>query len=238
MPIESLETLFDHFQSLVHQLRNEWQSLPRSEDDISGILVRVERMYRHLSTLELMYGRTVQLKQLVETASVLCRTLNELYSQPLNSPKTFIFTEQTGTRGKPKILISKDLLEFYLKNQFSVSEITCMTGISQSTIKRRMSEHGLTVKQFYSDISNHELDEQILRKLNDFPNTGYKKMKGFLLSSGIRVQEIRIRESMRRVDPEGVILRTLQSRTVIRRKYSVAGPLSLWHIDGMHKLIA
>lgn len=45
----------------------------------------------------------------------------------------------------------------------------------------------------------------------------------------------RIRESLVRTDPVGIIER--QSRTVIRRKYQVHGPLSLWHIDGNHKLI-
>ena len=62
-------------------------------------------------------------------------------------------------------------------------------------------------------------------------------MKGFLLNQQVRVQEYRLRDAMRRVDPEGVILRGLQSRPIFRRKYSVAGPLSLWHMDGNHKLI-
>lgn len=40
---------------------------------------------------------------------------------------------------------------------------------------------------------------------------------------------------MRRVDPEGTIARRLS--TINRRVYSVPAPLSLWHIDGNHKLI-
>jgi hypothetical protein len=42
---------------------------------------------------------------------------------------------------------------------------------------------------------------------------------------------------MQRVDPEGILLRALEMNTIRRRQYSVAGPLSLWHIDGNHKLI-
>ena len=42
---------------------------------------------------------------------------------------------------------------------------------------------------------------------------------------------------MRRVDPEGVLLRALTINTVNRRKYQVYAPLALWHIDGNHKLI-
>ena len=63
-------------------------------------------------------------------------------------------------------------------------------------------------------------------------------MRSYLRSNGYNILEYRVRESMRRVDPEGVMLRTLQSRPVARRKYKVAGPLSLWHRDGNHKLIA
>ena len=86
-------------------------------------------------------------------------------------------------------------------------------------------------------MEDDKLDQVIVPILKDFPNSGYKKMKGFLLSRGHRVQENKIRESMRRVDPEGVLLRTLQSRPVLRRAYKVAWPLSLWDIDGNHKLM-
>ena len=90
---------------------------------------------------------------------------------------------------------------------------------------------------FYSLMEDDKLDQVIVSILNDFPNNGYKKIKGFSLYRGHRIQENKIRESMRRLDPDGVLLRTLQSRPVLRRAYQVAGPLSLWHIDGNHKLI-
>lgn len=62
-------------------------------------------------------------------------------------------------------------------------------------------------------------------------------MTGFLQSRGLRFQQKRIREAMRRVYPAGVILRALEMRTIHRRKYRVPGPLALWHIDGNHKLV-
>ena len=70
-----------------------------------------------------------------------------------------------------------------------------------------------------------------------FPNTGNKRMTGYLRSRGMRIQQYRIRESMRRVDPEGTLHRTLEMNIVHRRVYSVPSPLALWHIDGNHKLI-
>ena len=69
------------------------------------------------------------------------------------------------------------------------------------------------------------------------PNVGCKRMTGLFLGRGLRVHQVRIRESMRRVDPERVLLIALELNTLQRRCYQIRGPLSLWHINGNHKLI-
>ncbi|XP_033971364.1 uncharacterized protein LOC117470659 [Trematomus bernacchii] len=50
------------------------------------------------------------------------------------------------------------------------------------------------------------------------------------------IQRRRVRDSMRRIDPEAAALRAMSQR-LHRRAYRVAGPNSLWHLDGNHKLI-
>ena len=60
-------------------------------------------------------------------------------------------------------------------------------------------------------------------------------MQGHLESISIHVQRYRIRESMHCVDPLGSLLHRRQPIT--RRRYSVPGPNSLWHVDGHHSLI-
>ena len=127
---------------------------------------------------------------------------------------------------------------YYLQYGFTIPDVSALLNVSCSTLKRRMKEYGIRKSHFYSLIEDDELDQVIVSILKDLPNSGYKKMKGFLFSRGYRVQESKIKESMRRVDPEGVLLRTLQSRRFLRRTYQGTGPLSLWHIDGNHKLIA
>lgn len=62
-------------------------------------------------------------------------------------------------------------------------------------------------------------------------------MRGHLLARGVKIQENRVREAMRRTDPDGTIVRALQLRITHRRTYNVKAPLSLWHMDGHHKLI-
>ena len=61
---------------------------------------------------------------------------------------------------------------------------------------RRLQEFELSVRASYSDISEAELDAIILEILQ-------RGGRGHLLCKGHKVQEERIREAMRRVDPEG-----------------------------------
>ena len=128
-------------------------------------------------------------------------------------------------------------LQFLIDRRFSVREIASLLGVGVRTVERRMHEFGLSVRSSYSTITDAELDLAVESILRSFPNAGYKRMSGFLTSRGLRVQQNRIRSSMRRVDPRGCLLRSLEMNTLYRRCYRVYGPLALWHIDGNHKLI-
>ena len=68
-------------------------------------------------------------------------------------------------------------------------------------------------------------------------NCGYRRMRGHLTARGLLVQWNRLKDSMKRVCPEGILMRALQLTAVHRRFYHVRAPLSLWHIDGNHELI-
>ena len=143
----------------------------------------------------------------------------------------------TGVRGKPKYIVPREQLEFLIERRFRVSEISTLLGVSTRTVERRMVEYGLSIRQNYSEITNDDLDNVIRSIIVDFPNVGYKRMTGFLLTRDLRLQQSRIRSAMQRVNPEGCLLRSLELNTLHRRSYQVYGPLALWHIDGNHKLI-
>lgn len=81
------------------------------------------------------------------------------------------------------------------------------------------------------------LDETVSDIKKDFQQSGYRIVKGLLRARGICIPERRVLESLRRVDLEGVIMRSLHLQTTHRRKYKVYGPNALWHIDTNHKLI-
>ena len=98
-----------------------------------------------------------------------------------------------------------------------------------------MDLYNLSIRATYAAITNQELDDRIREISRMFPMCGSKQMAGHLLARGLRVQQSRIRVAQRRVDPDGVVMRRLT--VTQRRQYNVAAPLSLYHIDGNHKLI-
>lgn len=103
--------------------------------------------------------------------------------------------------------------------------------VSRSTIWRRCQECGVGVNR-YSDSS---LDELVRHFRHSHPHCGQSILQGYLTGIGVRVQRYRIRAAVTRVDPLGSMLRTRQP--IVRRRYTVRGPNSLWHIDGHHSLI-
>ncbi len=101
---------------------------------------------------------------------------------------------------------------------------------------RRVNELGIRDLTGYSEISNEELDQLIITfRQHHGLYAGRLLVTGHLKSLGIRVQHWRIREALIRVDPAGSRLRW--ACLIRRRKYSVPGPNSLWHMDGHHSLI-
>ncbi|XP_041864185.1 uncharacterized protein LOC121654221 [Melanotaenia boesemani] len=139
--------------------------------------------------------------------------------------------------GRPPLDIPISVLTTFAMAGLSTHEIAHRFGVSSSTIQRRLSEEGLRRSDLYSPITNDDLDALVMGIQRAHPNAGYKIMLGHVRSRGIHIQRHRLRASMRRVDPEAILMRRLTIQTARRRQYNVPAPNSLWHIDGNHKLI-
>ena len=138
-------------------------------------------------------------------------------------------------RGRPSIPITAEEITNLLELQFTRTEIARLYGCSARTVRRRILQFGLEGLVNFDDISDNDLDDIVGRFVAALPSAGQKTIEGHLRSEGYRIQRQRIRESLLRVDPWGVHQRC--RRVLHRHKYKVAGPNSLWHIDGLHKLI-
>ena len=150
--------------------------------------------------------------------------------QPATIPK--------DSAGRPAFEIPRETLKLFLSYGFTLVKIAEMLGVSAKTVSRRIKEFGLKEEcPKYTDITNDDLDKIVSDIYRELPNCGIRRMKGFLTAKGKNVLWERVRSSLCRVDPEGIIFRSMQLNLINRRRYFVPGPLYLWHLDGNHKLI-
>ncbi|XP_074659295.1 uncharacterized protein LOC141912030 isoform X2 [Tubulanus polymorphus] len=143
--------------------------------------------------------------------------------------------EVAMVRGRPKREIPYQSLEYLILHTFTYKEIGIMFNVCERTIAQRVMEFGLRVSNMSDKLSDDILDDIVADAVAIHPNWGEKLHAGHIQSLGLRVQRDRIRESLRRVDPDGIDER--KRKTLKRREYWVPGPNFIWHVDGNHKLI-
>ncbi|XP_034054342.1 uncharacterized protein LOC117534251 isoform X2 [Gymnodraco acuticeps] len=209
-----LRAIGDHLRSLADHLENG--------EPKDYVQFRVERCIEDLAQLDM----DVDVNPAVfESLQEVARQL-EIFSETEEAPL-----------GRPSYMLPLNVIEAHLRWGHTAGDIAQVFGVCERTIRRRMTQNGIRVQDLLTLLDGNSLDETVTQILQHHPNSGYKMMVGYLNARGIRIQRQRVQESMRRVDPGGVLIRTLQLNPRRRRKYFVPAPNSLWHIDGNHKLI-
>lgn len=116
-----------------------------------------------------------------------------------------VHPDRRGLLGRPRLNISPETLQWFVDCGYSAVGIAECLGLHPNTIRQRLNEHQLGRQDRYSSISDEDLDQLVAGVLPACPNTGYKMMIGHLRAMGHTLQQNRVRESMVRSDPEGVI---------------------------------
>ena len=138
------------------------------------------------------------------------------------------------SRGRPKLSITEGQILELLDAQFSFSDIARLLGCSYKAVCRQRREFGIT-EAWWTNVTEDKLDIRVIQFIDEHLISDQRMLMGYLRSCGVHVPRRRVRESIMRVDPNGVRSRLRQA--LHRRKYLVPGPNSLWHVDGYHKLI-
>ena len=133
-----------------------------------------------------------------------------------------------------KSVIPKILIENLIKDGFSVKEVANILCVSGRTVLRRVVEYALTIRNF-SNISDDQLDSDVLALTNDYPFCGETILRELLKGRRIIIQRYRFRDSMHRINEAGIQSR--RKGRLKRRVYNVKGANHLWHIDTNHKLV-
>ncbi|XP_051981761.1 uncharacterized protein LOC127643174 isoform X2 [Xyrauchen texanus] len=176
----------------------------------------------------------------LETYEELNRNLDEIrtMSTHLRSEGTTAFSvsqRSSGSRGRPAIQITRDQIEFLMKQGHTVKRMARMLGCSSSFLYKRSKLLGVSIRSRMSGVDDEELENVVRRLQCQYPNTGNEMMRALLVAEGLRVSRHRVREMLVRINPAAAARRW--SSTVARRVYHVPCPNSLWHIDGNMRLI-
>ena len=246
---EQSEVLFmDGFDDILNLLNVCEEENNVNEPFIEAVIYRLEKAVKFMEhILPIVNECKDELNEVAGNLRILyhgwCRKLQSL-GQRHNTACTHLavfwisapeYCVITGP-GRPKYNIDEEVLLNLRALGFTWKEIAQLLLVSRWTLWRRVRELGIAERTGFSDITNEQLDD-IVRAFMNIQGSlvGYSMVQGHLRNMGITIQRDRIRSSIARVDPSNCRLRW--ATVVSRRTYSVAGPNSLWHIDGHHSLI-
>ena len=131
--------------------------------------------------------------------------------------------------GRPRFDINKDAIIRLRELGNTWTDKSNIFLVSRWTIYRRAREYDIQNVERFSDITNNELLELISEfVVQQSQLTGFPMVYGHIKSIGIHVQQQRVRDCLRQLDPNFYNLRW--ATLIHRRTYSVRAPNSLWHI--------
>ena len=189
-------------------------------DVLDAQLLRVELSYREIVVKESIDGLSAEQQRACECIRVAIQNLRDLEDRRYQVPSHYTPPVCSSVReGRPRFDIPREQLEYLIEHQFTVPQMSGMLGISIRTVRRRMSEFNLSIRRQYAQLTDSELDGIITEICQQYPTCGNRQLQGYLVSRGFRVQQIRIREAHRRIDPEGSLMHRLSA--MHRRSYSV-----------------
>ena len=204
----------------------------RDEDEVENINDGLFELMELILGLILQYGvlildidddRDSQLLAVIDSVRYLAASMMNIAPRASRSDMP-INTDQFD--------IDQNRLTYFVEQGFRICDIAAIFDCSRKTIERRMTKYGI---DRYTTVTNEDLDRLVEEITTLFPRCGEKTIAGRLIAGGIRVPRQRVRDSLLRVDPTGLHARC---RNILhRRKYQVASPNALWHLDGYHKLI-
>ncbi|XP_049333345.1 uncharacterized protein LOC111188803 [Astyanax mexicanus] len=188
------------------------------------------------SSIRWASGRLIEAEVADEMIGLINELIQEASNQHQPSFPGFTVPRRAGHVGRSVCQITQQQLQMLLSFNFSGKQIANILGVSRSTVKRRLRQYNLSFRGRYTTLSDEALDSSVLEIVSANDEIGPEAVRAQLAGEGILVQRLRVRKSVIRTNPEGAALRTMSHR-LHRRTYKVAGPNSLWHVDGNHKLI-
>jgi hypothetical protein len=146
-----------------------------------------------------------------------------------------VTTHHTGRVGRPQKNIDRAWLQHAVSTNRNLTqhELASILGIHRNTLSYKLSELGL--HQRFTELGDSDLDRVLKLYKCLRPNSGLRYATGFLRRHSLKIQRDCVRDSLKRIDNLGRVLR--QQDAILRRKYISRHSRAVLHIDGHRKLI-
>lgn len=206
-----------NYLHVMHGIKSKLQQENGGDDDLLGILSTVSTLIEDLDEIRAHW--------------VCVEAGIEMHTSSYKASRV----KSTG-RGRPKVMIERQKIEFLRELRFSWTKIANLFGVCRRTLYTIRSDYDMVGSDSaFTQISDQELCELVREIKQGMPEIGYNMMRGVLLSRGIHVSIPRIQQCVSAVDPINTALRWATPTS--RRSYNVPYPNFIWHLDGNHKLI-
>uniref|UniRef100_A0A669F617 Uncharacterized protein n=1 Tax=Oreochromis niloticus TaxID=8128 RepID=A0A669F617_ORENI len=210
-------------QRLLHKVSQVMHRQPLDVDYLQFVIDHEMVLLRSLSD-------QVEIPQSIINALIELSTVLSMEDVNQQTPSQMSVSE--GKLGRPNYNVSPVQLQILTEMFLSITQIAKLLGISVRTVKRRLHEYGISIKQCYSTTSDEELDNLVRSIKTRTPHVGYRMMKGMLQAMGHHVQWKRVYSSMHRLDSAGIFSRMTRLGFVVRSRGGSREIFLGWHEGG------
>lgn len=152
---------------------------------------------------------------LLNTTNAILEPLEDFLNTPPPPPSTFLPRIYTGLPGRPRYDLNIPRALCLHALGASWSRVATAMGVARRTIYYHLERLGISsTEPQYTGITDDELDERVAEISLSHPFDGAGIIRGHLKSQNIHLPMKRVQESLKRVDPLGVLTRCVPSSSV------------------------
>jgi hypothetical protein len=195
---------------IVQQAENLLQAAPNVErSSIEQSLSQLEAIRIALYNFDNRQSTADELQNMIHAVTELMSRLTAIYDDPIDNDILQPETLASGPKGgRPALVIDLEVVLHLWDIGCKWVDIAKALGCSRQTLYNHLKSANITVeRKTFTQISNYDLDIRVLAISREHPFIGSTIMKGHLEAQEIHVSLKRVKESLKRVDPEAVLLR-------------------------------
>ena len=203
--LQQCEDLLSHVRTFCHEMEGAAGASPNGAT-LEGLLLSVEVALAYCVLLGPLILELPETETDTNLHRMLIITIKRDVAEKLEA---ILEAHERATcplsysRGRPKLSITEGQILELLDAQFSFSDIARLLGCSYKTVCRRRHEFGITEAR-WTNVTEDELDIRVTQFIDEHPISSQRMLMGYLQSCGVHVPRRSVRESIMRVDPNGV----------------------------------